>query len=114
MAKETVIKLENDKGKVVEYKAGKTMARTTRDIMSMYAKFEKVDEKGNQTITEVEMIDMMIDVVANSIFKRVPAVTVDAILDGVEADQLDVVLQDVIMSAMGIEETDVEEAEEGK
>ena len=34
--KQVTIKLENQEGKLVEYKAGKIMARTTRDAMKMY------------------------------------------------------------------------------
>ena len=56
----------------------------------------------------------MIDLVANSIFKRVEEVTEDAILDGIEGDKLTDVLQEVIMGAMGISEEDIKEAEEGK
>lgn len=40
--KQVSIKLENAEGKVVEYKAGKIMARTTRDAMKMYSEMEQV------------------------------------------------------------------------
>lgn len=112
--KQATIKIENAEGKVVEYKAGKIMARTNRDAMKMYSEMEQVDKDGNPVLSEVEQLDAMIDLVANSIFKREEAVTPDAILDGIEADKLTDVLQDVIMTAMGVTEEDVKEAEEGK
>ncbi|AWY02943.1 hypothetical protein [Staphylococcus phage VB-SauS-SA2] len=112
--KQVSIKLENLEGKVVDYKAGKIMARTTRDAMKMYSLMEEVDENGLPKLSEIEQLDLMIDLVANSIFKRVDAVTEDAILDGIEGDKLTDVLQEVIMGAMGITEEDIQEAEEGK
>ena len=72
--KQVTIKLENQEGKVVEYKAGKIMARTTRDAMKMYSEMEQVDKDGNPKLSEIEQLDMMIDLVANSIFKRVEEV----------------------------------------
>lgn len=114
MAKEVTIKLENENGVEETFKAGKIMARTTRDAMKMYSKMEQVDEKGNPVLKDDESLDMMLELVADSIFKRVPQVTVDTILDGVVADELTDVLQDVIMAAMGIEEDDVKEVKEGK
>ena len=114
MAKEVTIKLEDEKGKVQEYKAGKIMARTTRDAMKMYSKLEEVDKNGNPVISEAESFDMMIDLVANSIFKKNDEVTEDTILDGLTSDEVATVLQEVIMSAMGISDEDVEEAKEGK
>lgn len=112
--KQVSIKLENLEGKVVDHKAGKIMARTTRDAMKMYSLMEEVDENGLPKLSEIEQLDLMIDLVANSIFKRVDAVTEDAILDGIEGDKLTDVLQEVIMGAMGITEEDIQEAEEGK
>src|SRR5699024_12179890 len=79
--KQVSIKLENAEGKVVEYKAGKIMARTTRDAMKMYSEMEQVDKDGNPELSEIEQLDMMIDLVADSIFKRVEEVTPEAILD---------------------------------
>lgn len=114
MAKEVTIKLEDEKGKVQEYKAGKIMARTTRDAMKMYSKLEEVDKNGNPVVSEAESFDMMIDLVANSIFKKNDKVTEDTILDGLTSDEVATVLQEVIMSAMGISDEDVEEAKEGK
>lgn len=114
MAKEVTIKLEDEKGKVQEYKAGKIMARTTRDAMKMYSKLEEVDKNGNPVVSEAESFDMMIDLVANSIFKKNDEVTEDTILDGLTSDEVATVLQEVIMSAMGISDEDVEEAKEGK
>ncbi len=67
--KQVTIKLENAEGKVVEYKAGKIMARTTRDAMKMYSEMEQVDKDGNPVLSEIEQLDLMIDLVANSIFK---------------------------------------------
>lgn len=112
--KQVSIKIENAQGEVKEYKAGKIMARTTRDAMKMYSKFEQVDEKGNPVLDEVEQIDLMIELVADSIFRREEEVTADAILDGVESDKLTDVLQECIMGAMGISDEDVQEAQEGK
>ena len=112
--KQVSIKLENAEGKVVEYKAGKIMARTTRDAMKMYSEMEQVDDKGNPVLSEIDQLDMMIELVTDSIFKRVEEVTPEAILDGVEGDKLTDVLQGVIMGAMGISEEDIKEAEEGK
>lgn len=114
MAKEVTIKLEDEKGKVKEHKAGKIMARTTRDAMKMYSKLEEVDKDGNPVVSEAESFDMMIDLVANSIFKRNDEVTEDTILDGVPSDEITTVLQETIMAAMGISDEDVEEAKEGK
>ena len=114
MAKEVTIKLEDEKGKVQEYKAGKIMARTTRDAMKMYSKLEEVDKNGNPVVSEAESFDMMIDLVANSMFKKNDEVTEDTILDGLTSDEVATVLQEVIMSAMGISDEDVEEAKEGK
>ncbi|MDN6569856.1 MAG: hypothetical protein L0L22_02560 [Staphylococcus equorum] len=112
--KQVSIKLENQEGKLVEYKAGKIMARTTRDAMKMYSEMEQVDKDGNPVLSEIEQLDMMIDLVADSIFKRVDEVTPEAILDGIEGDKLTDVLQNTIMGAMGITEEDIQEAEEGK
>lgn len=112
--KQVSIKLENQEGKLVEYKAGKIMARTTRDAMKMYSEMEQVDKDGNPVLSEIEQLDMMIDLVADSIFKRVDEVTPEAILDGIEGDKLTNVLQNTIMGAMGITEEDIQEAEEGK
>ena len=44
--KQVTIKLENQEGKVVEYKAGKIMARTTRDEMKLYSQMEQADKDG--------------------------------------------------------------------
>lgn len=112
--KQVSIKLENQEGKLVEYKAGKIMARTTRDAMKMYSEMEQVDKDGNPVLSEIEQLDMMIELVADSIFKRVDEVTPEAILDGIEGDKLTDVLQNTIMGAMGITEEDIQEAEEGK
>ena len=114
MAKEVLIKLEDEKGKVQEHKAGKIMARTTRDAIKMYAKLEETDKDGNPVVTDAESFDMMIDLVANSIFKKNDEVTEDTILDGVPSDEITEVLQDIIMTVMGISEKDVEQANEGK
>lgn len=112
--KQVSIKLENQEGKLVEYKAGKIMARTTRDAMKMYSDMEQVDKDGNPVLSEIEQLDKMIELVADSIFKRVDEVTPEAILDGIEGDKLTDVLQATIMGAMGITEEDIQEAEEGK
>lgn len=112
--KQVSIKLENQEGKLVEYKAGKIMARTTRDAMKMYSEMEQVDKDGNPVLSEIEQLDKMIELVADSIFKRVDEVTPEAILDGIEGDKLTDVLQTTIMGAMGITEEDIQEAEEGK
>ena len=112
--KQVSIKLENQEGKLVEYKAGKIMARTTRDAMKMYSEMEQVDKDGNPVLSEIEQLDKMIELVADSIFKRVDEVTPEAILDGIEGDKLTDVLQATIMGAMGITEEDIQEAEEGK
>lgn len=114
MAQDVVIKLEDEKGKVKTHKAGKIMARTTRDAMKMYSKLEETDKNGNPVVSDAESLDMMIELVANSIFKRNDEVTFDTILDGIPADEIAGTLQEVIMSAMGITEDDVEEAQEGK
>ena len=74
----------------------------------------QVDKDGNPKLSELEQLDLMIDLVADSIFKRVEEVTPEAILDGIEGDKLTDVLQEVIMGAMGITEEDIEAAEEGK
>lgn len=112
--KQVSIKLENQEGKLVEYKAGKIMARTTRDAMKMYSDMEQVDKDGNPVLSEIEQLDKMIELVADSIFKRVDEVTPETILDGIEGDKLTDVLQNTIMGAMGITEEDIQEAEEGK
>src|SRR5699024_6843969 len=100
--KQVSIKLENAEGKVVEYKAGKIMARTTRDAMKMYSEMEQVDKDGKPKISKKEQLDMMIDLVANLIFKSVEEITTEAILDWIEGDKLTEVLQKIIMGAMGI------------
>src|SRR5699024_12371422 len=115
--KQVSIKLENAEGKVVEYKAGKIMARTTRDAMKMYSEMEQVDKDGNPVLSEIEQLDLMIDLVANSIFKRVEEVTPEAILDGSEGDKLTDVLQDAIRSEerrVGREDRDWQRRRRGK
>lgn len=112
--KQVKIKLENAQGEVQEYKSGKIMARVTRDAMKMYSEFEQVDENGKPKLSELEQIDLMVELVADSIFRKVEEVTFDTILDGVESDKLTEVLQDCIMGAMGVTDEEVKEAQEGK
>ena len=69
--KQVTIKLENAEGKVVEYKAGKIMARTTRDAMKMYSEMEQVDKDGNPKLSEIEQLDMMIEIGRASCRERV-------------------------------------------
>ena len=114
MAKAVTIKLEDENGKVKTHKAGKIMARTTRDAMKMYSKLEETDKDGNPLVSDAESLDMMIELVANSIFKRNDEVTFDTILDGIPADEIANTLQEVIMNAMGISEEDIQDANDGK
>lgn len=102
------ITLLHENGEEKTHKAGKIMARTTHQIMKMYAKEERGELDG------FDMLNEMLDIVADAIFKHDKEVTVDALLDGIESDQIMGVLNETIMVAMGLDEDDLKEAEEGK
>lgn len=114
----TQIKLYNEEGKLETHKSGKIMARATRDIMKMYAEMEREGQMSGDSdfdpVKEYEGMENMLDLVANSIFAKNDKVTEDTILDGVDSDKLIEVLNQCIMDAMGVNEDDVQEAQEGK
>jgi len=106
--KQIEIKLLREDGTETTHKAGKIMARTTHQIMKMYAKEERGELDG------FDMLNEMLEIVADAIFKHDKDVTVDSLLDGIESDEIMGVLNEVIMTAMGIDEDDIKQAEEGK
>lgn len=116
--KSTQIKLYNKEGKLETHKSGKIMARATRDIMKMYAEMEREGQMSTDAefnpVNEYESMEKMLDLVANSIFANNDEVTEDTILDGLESDKLIETLNQCIMEAMGIDEEEVEKAQEGK
>lgn len=81
-------------GKKKTFKQKDVTARTMRNMLAFYGKAEK----GNSEISEVEMVDEMILLVAD-IFQD-PTVNFDNILDGLNADELFPTLQSVIESVM--------------
>lgn len=80
-------------GKTKTFKQKEVSARAMRQMLQFYTKMEKV-EKGDAEITEVEMLDEMIVLVAD-LFAN-PEVNFDAILDGLSAEELFPTLQGVL------------------
>lgn len=80
-------------GKVKTFKQKEVSARAMRNMLQFYTKMEKVD-KGESEMTEVEMLDSMIVLVAE-LFPN-PEVNFDAILDGLTAEELFPTLQGVL------------------
>lgn len=80
-------------GKVKTFKQREVSARAMRNMLQFYTKMEKAD-KGETEITEVEMLDEMIVLVAD-LFAN-PDVNFDAILDGLTAEELFPTLQGVL------------------
>lgn len=87
---ELKIKIE---GKPRTFKQKDVSARAMRNMMSFYTKMEKV-EKGKLELSELEMLDEMIVLVAE-MFPQ-PEVNFDSILDGLTADELFTTLQGVL------------------
>ncbi|MBO1121624.1 hypothetical protein FQS88_07045 [Enterococcus casseliflavus] len=80
-------------GKVKTFKQKEVSARAMRNMLQFYTKMEKV-EKGESEMTEVEMLDEMIVLVAE-LFPN-PDVNFDNILDGLSAEELFPTLQGVL------------------
>lgn len=80
-------------GKVKTFKQKEVSARAMRNMLQFYTKMEKV-EKGESEMTEVEMLDEMIVLVAE-LFPN-PEVNFDNILDGLSAEELFPTLQGVL------------------
>lgn len=80
-------------GKVKTFKQKEVSARAMRNMLQFYTKMEKVN-KGEASMTEVEMLDEMIVLVADLFVN--PDVNFDSILDGLTADELFPSLQGVL------------------
>lgn len=80
-------------GKVKTFKQKEVSARAMRNMLQFYTKMEKA-EKGELEMTEVEMLDEMIVLVAE-LFPN-PDVNFDNILDGLSAEELFPTLQGVL------------------
>lgn len=80
-------------GKQKIFKQKEVSARAMRNMMAFYTKMEKA-EKGKIELSELEMLDEMIVLVADMFLD--PAVNFDAILDGLSADELFPTLQNVL------------------
>lgn len=87
-------------GKTKTFKQKEVSARAMRNMLQFYTKMEKVN-KGEASMTEVEMLDEMIVLVADLFVN--PDVNFDTILDGLTADELFPSLQGVLnqVSEMG-------------
>lgn len=87
-------------GKAKTFKQKEVSARAMRNMLQFYTKMEKVN-KGEASMTEVEMLDEMIVLVADLFVN--PDVNFDTILDGLTADELFPALQGVLnqVSEMG-------------
>lgn len=107
-SKNVEITLIKEDGTEKTYKSGRIMARTTHAIMKMYAEQEKNE------LSDIDMIDRMLEVTADHIFKNEDEVTVDSILDGVPSDEIMELLPNIMMDVMGVDEQDVIDAQEGK
>lgn len=92
------ITLLNEEGKkfTVQQKSIKT--RSMRDLIKFHAEVEAV-ENGNSEMTELDMIDKMIVVVADMFMD--PRVNFDSIQDSIDADDLMPTIQAIFESAMG-------------
>lgn len=88
------LKLRID-GKLRTFKQTDVSARAMRNMMAFYSKMEKA-EKGTIELSELEMLDEMIVLVANLFLDE--KVNFDSILDGVTADELFPTLQGVLES----------------
>lgn len=86
------LKLRID-GKLRTFKQKDVSARAMRNMMAFYSKMEKV-EKGKLELSELEMLDEMIVLVAGLFLDE--AVNFDSILDGIKADELFPTLQGVL------------------
>lgn len=80
-------------GKAKTFKQKEVSARAMRNMLQFYTKMEKVN-KGEASMTEVEMLDEMIVLVADLFVN--PDVNFDSILDGLTADELFPTLQNVL------------------
>lgn len=80
-------------GKQRTFKQKDVSARAMRNMMAFYSKMEQV-EKGKLELSELEMLDEMIVLVAGLFLDE--AVNFDSILDGITADELFPTLQGVL------------------
>lgn len=80
-------------GKVKTFKQKEVSARAMRNMMAFYTKMEKA-EKGKIELSELEMLDEMIVLVADMFLD--PQVNFDSVLDGLSADELFPTLQNVL------------------
>nr|DAH82306.1 MAG TPA: hypothetical protein [Caudoviricetes sp.] len=92
------ITLVNEEGKKFTAKQKSITTRSMRDLMKFHATVEAV-ENGEKTMSELEMIDEMIVLVAGMFTD--PRVTFDAIQDGLTADELMPTIEDIFNNAMG-------------
>lgn len=94
-----MIKLELDvKGKKRTFTAEKVTVRTMREVLAYYSKLEKV-EKGEQQMSELELLDDMITLVL-SIFSGTK-LTYDILVDNVPFDELLPLVQSVFEQVQG-------------
>src|SRR5699024_939142 len=107
-SKNVEITLIKEDGTEETYKSGRIMARTTHAIMKMYAEQEKNE------LSDIDMIDRMLEVTADHIFKNEKEDTVDSILDGVPSDEIMELLPSIKMIDRDIDEQDVIDAQKRK
>ncbi|MRB43183.1 hypothetical protein GH863_30700 [Bacillus thuringiensis] len=94
-----MIKLELDiKGKKNTFVAEKVSVRTMREMLGYYAKLEKA-EKGELEISEIELLDDMINLVL-SIFSGTK-LTYDKLVDNVAFEDLLPLVQSVFEQVQG-------------
>ncbi|PAD94365.1 phage tail assembly chaperone G [Terribacillus saccharophilus] len=96
------IELMNENGVKEKHVQGFVNARKFRRVLEVSQKLDEEQGPEAKGLTELEQIDMMIDLVA-SLFDT-DKVTYDTILDGLAAEELTEVLSDTMLSVMGDEE----------
>lgn len=88
------LELRNKKGETVVHKQEFVSGRRVRVALEMQDEFER-----NMELTHTQTLDKLVEFVAGTFDDK--AVTEDAILDGIEADELFEVLNGVVDQVMG-------------
>lgn len=89
------LKLEKDDGSFLEFRKEKIKARWVKEVIKVQKKAEELEKAG-----DVEgQLDLMIDFVVD--FFKKPKLTADAILDGLESDQLLPTLNGIFTDILG-------------
>lgn len=95
------ITLQNEEGKTFTVKQKSITTRSMRELIKFHAQVEKV-ESGELEMSELDMIDNMIQLVADMFTD--PRVTFDAIQDSISAEDLMPTIEDIFSNAMGSNE----------